>query len=254
MTNRRSDHPFAPGYDPRTSPSAPILNVPPVVFYLALAFAGVFVVLAIAPQRFAAIVEVAAAVSPRRFLAGPGANGGVLGMAAPLIGHIFIHANLPHLGFNSVWLLAFGAPVARRFGAGGPERKIGTTWGASVFLIFFFLCGAFGALFYVFIHPHQSTLLWGASGAIFGLFGGLARIAFYRPSPMEEGSRRIAPLTSRTVIAWTLFAILSNVMIGVFGGGVLGVHDTQIAWEAHIGGYLFGLLTFGFFDRLAHRA
>ena len=31
--------------------------------------------------------------------------------------YALIHADSTHLGFNAVWLLAFGSPVARRFGA-----------------------------------------------------------------------------------------------------------------------------------------
>ena len=31
--------------------------------------------------------------------------------------YALIHADMTHLGFNALWLLAFGSPVARRFGA-----------------------------------------------------------------------------------------------------------------------------------------
>jgi membrane associated rhomboid family serine protease len=36
----------------------------------------------------------------------------------------------------------------------------------------------------------------------------------------------------------------------VFGRGFVSIAGTEgeIAWEAHIGGFLFGLLCFGFFD------
>jgi membrane associated rhomboid family serine protease len=40
------------------------------------------------------------------------------------------------------------------------------------------------------------------------------------------------------------------VLNAVFGLGVVSIAGTEgnIAWEAHIGGFLFGLLCFGFFD------
>lgn len=253
MNKRRSDYPYARRYDPRDNSSAPILNVPFVVIHLVLVLAGVFTVLAFAPERLAGRVEFAAAVLPARFLAGPAVNGGVLGMLAPLAGHMFIHANLPHLAFNSFWLLAFGAPVARRFGAAEGRKSLRTFLGASIFVMFFVLCGMAGSLIYIAAHPHETTLLVGASGGIFGLLGGVVRFAFYRPSPLMEGATPIAPLTHPTVIAWTLFVILSNLMIGLFGGGFLGAGDAQIAWESHIGGYLFGLLTFGVFERAVQR-
>ncbi|MFQ5564187.1 MAG: rhomboid family intramembrane serine protease [Parvularculaceae bacterium] len=251
MTNRRSDYPLTPGYDPKKSPSAPIFNAPGVVVYLMLSFAGVFFILAVAPERVARLVEVAAAVSPRRFLAGPGANGGVLGMAAPLVAHIFVHANLPHLLFNSLWLLAFGAPVARRFSAGAAGGAFRAYWDASVFLTYFVLCGAFGALFYVMLHSHEYTLLIGASGGVSGLLGGVVRFAFRRPFRWGDDERRIAMLTDRIVVVWTVAFILLNAAIGLFGGGFFTPGETQIAWEAHVGGYIFGLLTFGLFDRMS---
>ncbi len=44
-------------------------------------------------------------------------------MAKPLwwtpLTYVFLHANWAHVGFNALWLVAFGAPVARRF---GPQR------------------------------------------------------------------------------------------------------------------------------------
>ncbi len=37
--------------------------------------------------------------------------------------YALIHADLMHLGFNALWLLAFGSPVARRFGARASSRS-----------------------------------------------------------------------------------------------------------------------------------
>ena len=42
--------------------------------------------------------------------------GGIFGLAAPFVSHMFLHANFVHLGVNCVWLLAFGPIVARRYG------------------------------------------------------------------------------------------------------------------------------------------
>ncbi len=251
MNKRRSDYPFSPGYDPKHSSSAPIFNMPAVVIHLLIVLVGVFVVLSFAPDRWARTIEVVAALSPPRFLAGPSANGGLLGMAAPLIGHIFIHANLTHLAFNSVWLLAFGTPVARRLGAGEGRKSFRTFARSSVFVTFFVICGIVGALTYIWVHSHENTLLVGASGGVSGLLGGLVRFAFSRSAISSENNMNVAPLTDRSVILWSLAVILLNAFIGVFGGAILGAGDNQIAWEAHIGGYLFGLLTFGAFDRFS---
>ena len=47
--------------------------------------------------------------------------------------------------------------------------------------------------------------------------------------------------------------VLLNAMFG-FGIVSLAGAEEQIAWEAHIGGFLFGLFCFGFFDRQPHAA
>ena len=48
---------------------------------------------------------------------------------------------------------------------------------------------------------------------------------------------------------WSGVVIVMNLAVGMFGGALAG--GASIAWEAHIGGYMFGLLTYPFFDRLA---
>mgnify|MGYP003418494576 CR=1 FL=1 len=51
----------------------------------------------------------------------------------------------------------------------------------------------------------------------------------------------------RRILTVLGFWVVLNV---VFGLGVVSIAGTagDIAWEAHIGGFLFGLLCFGFFD------
>src|SRR5262249_4478545 len=73
--------------------------------------------------------------------------------------YAFIHGNLMHLGFNGVWLLAFGTPVARRF---GPLR----------FLIFFLFSAAGGGAFHLSIPPGGGGPMVGASAASSGGLGG----------------------------------------------------------------------------------
>ncbi|MFQ6124339.1 MAG: rhomboid family intramembrane serine protease [Candidatus Heimdallarchaeota archaeon] len=73
-----------------------------------------------------------------------------------LLSSIFVHANLVHLGFNLIWLLAFG-------------HKVEELLNRSQYLFSFLATGISGNIL---------SLLWGrtfvsvgASGAIFGLFG-----------------------------------------------------------------------------------
>lgn len=226
-----------------------IFNVPGVLLAIAGVTALFFVLMAFAPERMAQIIEVSAAVSPRRFLLGPERNGGLLEMVSPLITHMFVHANLPHLLFNSLWLLAFGAPVARRMGAENALQSTTAFASAALFLTFYLLSGVFGALTYIAAHSNELTLLVGASGGVSGLLGGVVRFAFNRSTLFGPEHATISPLTSRSVLTWTMIVILMNVALGLFGGVLTGGAD--IAWEAHIGGYFFGLLAYPFFEHMA---
>src|SRR5262245_22692202 len=67
--------------------------------------------------------------------------------------YAFIHGNLMHLSFNGVWLLAFGTPVARRFGA-------------LRFLLFFLFSAAVGAALHLAVCFGLRLPVVGALGAI----------------------------------------------------------------------------------------
>jgi membrane associated rhomboid family serine protease len=152
----------------------------------------------------------------------------------------FLHANWEHLIFNGFWMVAFGAPVVRRIGM----ARLAVFWCLSAI--------AAVALHMVF-HWGEMTVVVGASGVVSGLMGAAARFVF---SPSGRISRQFAHLNRRLSIAEALsnrsvlvFAgiwFLTNFLIGlgVFAFGGAGA----IAWEAHIGGFLFGFLLFGLFD------
>jgi membrane associated rhomboid family serine protease len=170
--------------------------------------------------------------------------GGEVAMVTSFATHLFVHGDITHLLVNSAWLLAFASPIARRT----------TTLG---FLAFFLLMGSAGALFFAAVNGFQLTLLVGASGAISGLMGAAFRFIFGG----EEGGLRgigdgtaAAPLLSladtlrnrrimTAVAGWTLL----NILVAWGAAGSL-TEAAGIAWEAHIGGFAAGLLTYGFFD------
>jgi membrane associated rhomboid family serine protease len=159
--------------------------------------------------------------------------------------YALIHANLTHLIFNAVWLLAFGSPVARRF---GPLR----------FTAFMAVTAAAGAAAHLATHFGELLPMVGASAAISGAMAAAARFAFQRGGPLEmwrdraEASRvPAAPLSvslrDARVIAFLLVWFGVNILFGVFSMGMPGV-EQAIAWQAHIGGFLAGLLAFAAFD------
>jgi len=226
-----------------------LFNAPGVVLLVAGITVLSFLLMIAAPERAARIIESAAAVSPQRFAQGAQANGGLLNMMSPLFAHMFVHAGLAHLLINTLFFMAFGAPVARRMGADDALGGFGAFYAALLFLSFYFLSGVVGALVYIAGHMSEHSLLVGASGGVSGLLGGLVRFAFNRTTLFGPERARMSPLFSPPVIAWSSIIVVMNAGVGLFGGPLAGGAD--VAWEAHLGGYFFGLLFYPAFERAA---
>lgn len=78
-----------------------------------------------------------------------------------------LHASIEHILFNGLWLMAFGAPVARRI---GPVR----------YIAFWILSAIAAAALNAAIHWGQMTLMIGASGVVSALMG-LPAALHFRP-------------------------------------------------------------------------
>lgn len=224
----------------------PILNAPSVVVWLL----GLFVIIHFARTQLSDVqdgwlIELLAFIPARLAAGGSEFYGGQEAAITQFLTHMFLHGDATHLLVNSAWLLAFGTSVARRT---GPVR----------FVAFFLLCGIGGALFYLACNAGLRSPMIGASGAISGLMGASFRFLF---GPLREldgeaiaGEAMQPPLLSlgdtlrerrilAVIVGWTLLNVL-------FAWGAAGMLDgINIAWEAHVGGFYMGLLTFGYFDR-----
>ena len=155
-----------------------------------------------------------------------------------LLTYQFLHGGWPHVGMNALWAMAFAPPVARLL---GPAAA-----GVIAFFVFYLLCGAFAAIGFSLLQLHQAfPPLVGASGAVAGLMGAASRL-IYR----TEG---LTPLTDRRVVTMGLAWGGINVVLGMIGFAP-GMGQVTIAWEAHLAGYLAGLLMIGPLARLLRRA
>lgn len=141
--------------------------------------------------------------------------------------HMLAHAGAAHIWLNVSGLLSLGPYVSFNIGKGAWR------WTATGAL--FIVSGLVGALAYLAINPADSIPMVGASGAICGLWGAAARFDL-------DGS--IAPLRSRRV--WEQlrsFVITNAVLFGIlFAITRLAGTSGGLAWESHLGGFLFGLL------------
>ena len=86
----------------------------------------------------------------------------------------------------------------------------------------------------------------GASGAVSGLMGASARLL--------GGGGRVGPLLSRPVISLGGAWLGINVLMALAPPSLLpGAGSAGVAWEAHLAGFLLGVLLVGPFARLAPR-
>jgi membrane associated rhomboid family serine protease len=161
--------------------------------------------------------------------------------------YALLHGGAAHIVLNGVWLLAFGVAVCRRFGG-------------LRFIVFFVFAAIAGAFAFYALHPFDVTPVIGASAAISGAMGAAVRFAFAPGAPLGGGFAPPRNLAAYRQPAHGLREILSepramtflalwfvgNFLFGVFAP--IGA-EGPIAWEAHIGGFLAGLLGFSLFDR-----
>ncbi|MBV8836680.1 MAG: rhomboid family intramembrane serine protease, partial [Alphaproteobacteria bacterium] len=159
-------------------PSEPIFNVPAVVSGLLAILFAIHAVRewALTPELDNELLWLFAFV-PSRYDATIGLGafpGGVAADAWTFITYAFLHGSWTHLGLNAVWLLAFGTPVARRFGA-------------MRFLAFFAVTAAAGALAHLVAYSGERVPMIGASASISGFMAAAIRFAFQRGGPLRFG-------------------------------------------------------------------
>ncbi len=147
---------------------------------------------------------------------------------------MIVHGNWAHALMNALGALAFGPPVARVM---GPGLK-----GAGLFFLFYLVCGVVSTLGYLVLHLHSAEPVVGASGAIAGLMGGAARL-------LGPDAKPVSPIFSQPVLSLGAGWLVVNVLQAIFGGAFMG--GARIAWEAHIAGFVAGVLLIGAFARLA---
>lgn len=142
---------------------------------------------------------------------------------------MFLHGGLTHLGFNMLFLLAFGDNVEDRLGH-------------IRYLFFYILCGFFACFSQILINPSSQIPSIGASGAIAGVLAGyitlfptgLVRILFFFGPFLQVG--RVPALF------FILFWFLSQFFSGIASLGVRTAETGGIAYWAHIGGFAAGLI------------
>lgn len=229
-------------------PRQPMFRAPAVVLWLIAVLAALHAgrVMTSAAERLDLLSDYAfiPARYSRAFLESHMLDPGTIwDRALPFVSYMGLHNDWTHLVINCLWLLAFGPIVARRFGP-------------ALFLVFFIICGVAGALAYLAFNWGSPVPVVGASGAISGLMAaGLRMLPGQRPQWMSgalPGEAPLAPILSRQILIFSGVWAAINLLAGLTGLG-MGGERGLIAWQAHLGGFLVGLLLCAPFDALRPR-
>ncbi len=263
--------------EPAAPKRQPVFNIPGAVLAALLVLAGIHLARQVIPEAWDDALFTRLAFVPGRLsfawvpdrvvggivaLAGQGPDGYRLaqaerfylgdgtGQAWTTVTYGLLHADGVHIGLNGIWLLAFGTPMARRFGS----------WR---FFAFLAVTAFAGAMAQWAAHPLDLAPVIGASAAVSGCMGATLRFMFQPDVPMaaildagDEGRLQASlrparalrdVVRDRRAVTFLVAWFVTNLLFGL-GSGVLGLASGPIAWEAHIGGFLAGLILFRAFD------
>ena len=226
------------------SPRQPFFRAPPVVLWLIGGLTLAHAARVMAPAARSREIVYEYALVPARYsrafleshMADPGT---VWERAVPFVSYMGLHNDWTHLVINCLWLLAFGPIVARRFGA-------------ALFVVFFIVCGVAGAAAYLAFNWASPLPVVGASGAISGLMAAGLRMLPSQTPWAVPGETPLAPIFSRQILMFSVVWAAINLLAGLTGLG-MGGESGLVAWQAHLGGFVAGLLLAGPFDRLRPR-
>ena len=156
-------------------------------------------------------------------------DGGAMGAFITPITSMFLHGGLLHLGGNMLFLHVFGDNVEDVLGKGR-------------FLLFYLACGLLAVLGQVLVDPESTVPMIGASGAISGVLAGYmtlfphARVLTLVPIFIFIHFMEVP--AGIFIILWFVMQLaLGYMSLGAAAEGAQGV-----AWFAHIGGFLGGLI------------
>jgi membrane associated rhomboid family serine protease len=141
----------------------------------------------------------------------------------PLFTSMFLHSGILHILGNMLFLWIFGDNVE-------------DFYGHATYLFFYLLCGIGSGLLHVLFNLHSTLPALGASGAISGVMGAYL-ILYPRSQILTLVFIFVIPVPAVIIlVAWFLMQFLSAV--GTLGGTISG----GVAWWAHVGGFLLGML------------
>jgi membrane associated rhomboid family serine protease len=172
------------------------------------------------------------ALIPARLFSSAALSDGSVPAGATIFTSMFLHGGIPHIAGNMLYLWIFG-------------NNVEDDTGRLRFILFYLLCGTAAAMTHALANTSSVTPMIGASGAISGVLG--AYLLLY------PGARvvtlvffgfyiRTIELPAIIVLgSWFVIQFLSALLSASSSGG--------IAWYAHVGGFVAGMMLIGLFKR-----
>lgn len=163
-----------------------------------------------------------AAIIPARLTSDPG-----LPAAMTLLSAMFMHGSWQHIIGNMLYLAIFGDNIEDRFGH-------------VVYLLYYLLGGVAASLAQIAVSPTSRVPIIGASGAIAAVLG--TYLVLFPKQRVHSlviffGFIRIAVLPAVFVLGmWFVMQLFNGV------ASIAATASGGVAWFAHIGGFIFGLL------------
>lgn len=154
---------------------------------------------------------------------------------------LFLHGGWLHIIGNMLFLWVFGDNVEDRLGH-------------LTYLAFYLVAGALACLVQGVLSPDSVVPVIGASGAVAGVLG--AYLLWFPKATV----RVVIPFFILIFIpipvpAWTMIGLwfVQNLLAGYATIADAAAPDAGVAWFAHIGGFLFGMLIAAMAGRRPHR-
>ncbi len=164
-------------------------------------------------------------------LVGPTAGGRIYHAEGPsiifatLFSSMFIHGGFLHIFGNMLYLWIFG-------------KNIEDLLGPAKFFVFYIVCGLIAGGAHIATQPNSAVPTVGASGAVAGVLG-----AYLSASPRARVLTRVFVfMFIRVMMIPASFLLVFWFIIQIFSGvGSLGA-GSGVAWFAHIGGFIGGIV------------
>jgi len=221
---------------PEREKPAPAVNLPTVVWVLIAVLLLIELLIQQGGDSWAAFANYNFAFIPARF--GPEKFPQYPGAAEwSLLTYGLLHAGWFHVASNSLWLAIFSKPVQQHLG----------TWR---YLVLLCVAVIGGALMFLAFNWGKPYILVGISGGVSGLMAGAIPLMYGKRNELYgDHIRPLNPLeivTNRSALSFTILWLALTLVTAssTFTSNQAFLDNASIAWEAHIGGFIFGLIAF----------